>query len=121
MTTPGTPEHREAPTKLVMMIVDDNDADALMSALVASRYSATKVGSTGGFLHRGSVTIFCGVTADEVDEVVALVHETCRARREFVPMPAILADESAFSGEPIEVRVGGAIVFVLDIDRFERV
>ncbi|MSQ30773.1 MAG: hypothetical protein EXR64_01935 [Dehalococcoidia bacterium] len=111
---------REAPTKLVMMIVSDTDDEALMYALVQSGYSATKVGSTGGFLRRGSVTIYCGVAAAEVDAVVAMVREICRARREFVPIPAALAEEGGFTAEPIEVRTGGAIVFVLDIDRFER-
>ena len=118
MTTPRQP--REAPTKLVMMVVSDTDDEALMDALVQSGYSATKVGSTGGFLHRGSVTIFCGVSATEVDPVVAMVREICRARREFVPIPAALAEEGGFTSEPMEVRTGGAIIFVLDIDRFER-
>ena len=110
-----------APTKLVMMIASDTDADTLMDALVADGYSATKVGSTGGFLHRGSVTIFCGVSEAEVSAVVAIVRETCRARREFVPVPGAIAEEGPFNSEPIEVRAGGAIVFVLDIDHFERV
>jgi uncharacterized protein YaaQ len=111
----------ELPTKLVMAIVSDTDADALMDVLVERGHSATKVGSTGGFLRRGSVTIFCGVTAGEVESVVEAVRETARARREFVPIPGAIAEEGPFTAEPIEVRVGGAVVFVLDIDRFERV
>jgi uncharacterized protein YaaQ len=109
------------PTKLVMMVVSDADADTLMDALVSSGYAATKVGTTGGFLHRGSVTLFSGVTEADVDAVIDIVHDTCRARREFVPIPGAIAEEGPFNAEPIEVRVGGAVVFVLDIDRFERV
>jgi len=117
MSTPSP----DVPTKLVMMVVADTDADALMDTLVEQGHATTKVGSTGGFLHHGSVTIFCGVGAADVDAVLATVREICRARREFVPIPGAIAEEGPFNAEPIEVRVGGAIVFVLDIDRFERV
>jgi uncharacterized protein YaaQ len=110
-----------APTKLVMMIVSDSDADTLMDALVTAGYYATKVGSTGGFLRHGSVTVFSGVTDANVDAVIDIVNETCRVRREFVPIPGAIAEEGPFNTEPIEVRVGGAVVFVLDIDRFERI
>ncbi len=105
-----------------MMIVSDTDADALMAGLVEGGYAVTKVGSTGGFLRRGSVTIFSGVSADQVDAVVDLVTETCHARKEFVPVQTLpFIGDGSFAAEPIEVRVGGAIVFVLDIEQFVRV
>lgn len=114
-------EHGD-PTKLVMMVVSDTDADTLMSALVERQLPATKVGSTGGFLRRGNVTIFSGVTEDRVDEVLGIVSEICHARKEFVPVQTLpFIGDAAFAAEPIEVRVGGAIVFVLDVDRFKRI
>ncbi len=113
---------RADPTKLVMMIVSDTDADALMGALVEKGYPVTKIGSTGGFLRRGNVTIFSGVTESEVSGVVGLVNEICHARKEFVPVQTLpFVGDGSFSAEPIEVRVGGAIVFVLDVDRFHRI
>jgi uncharacterized protein YaaQ len=113
---------RPDPTKLVMMVVSDTDADALQTALVEAGYQVTKVGSTGGFLRRGNVTIFSGVTDDEVDTVLNLVTETCHARKEFVPVQTLpFIGDGSFAAEPIEVRVGGAIVFVLQIDQFVRV
>lgn len=110
------------PTKLCMMVVADSDADRLMGTLVERGFPATKVGSTGGFLRRGNVTIFSGVTDDRVEELMALVNEICHARKEFVPVQTLpFLGDGSFSAEPVEVRVGGAIVFVLDIDRFERI
>lgn len=112
---------RPSPDRLVMMIVSDTDADALQSRLVAGRYSVTKVGSTGGFLRRGSVTIFSGVPQAQVDEVIAIVDEVCHARREFVPVQTLpFIGDGAFTAEPVEVRVGGAIIFVLPIERYQR-
>ncbi len=112
---------QSAPDRLVMMIVSDTDADTLQQRLVAAHHAVTKVGSTGGFLRRGSVTIFSGVAQAEVDDVVAIVNEVCHARREFVPVNTLpFIGDGAFTTEPVEVRVGGAIVFVLPVDRFER-
>ncbi|MDA0301570.1 MAG: cyclic-di-AMP receptor [Chloroflexi bacterium] len=110
------------PTKLVMMIVSDTDADDLMAALVERGVPATKVGSTGGFLRRGNVTIFSGVPATEVDTVLDVVNEICPARTELVPVQTLpFIGDSPFTTEPIEVRAGGAIMFVLDVERFQRI
>lgn len=110
-----------APDRLVMMIVSDTDADALQTRLVAGHYSVTKVGSTGGFLRRGSVTIFSGVPQAQVDNVISIVNEVCHARRELVPVQTLpFIGDGAFTAEPVEVRVGGAIVFVLPVERYQR-
>jgi uncharacterized protein YaaQ len=109
------------PDRLVMMIVSDTDADALQERLVQEHYPVTKVGSTGGFLRRGSVTIFSGVAQAQVEAVTAIVNEVCHARREFVPVNTLpFIGDGAYTAEPVEVRVGGAIVFVLPIEQFQR-
>ncbi len=110
------------PTKLVVMIVSDADADDLMAALVEKGIPATKIGSSGGFLRRGNVTIFSGVPASQVDSVLDIVNEMAPARTELVPVQTLpFIGDSAFATEPIEVRAGGAIVFVLDVERFQRI
>lgn len=115
-------EAQASPTKLVMMVVADSDADRLMQQLVEREFPATKIGSTGGFLRRGNVTIFSGVTDDRVDDLLAVVNEVCHARKEFVPVQTLpFLGDGSFSAEPVEVRVGGAIVFVLAVSRFERI
>jgi uncharacterized protein YaaQ len=110
------------PTKLVVMIVSDQDADRLMNRLVEEGLPATKIGSSGGFLRRGNATILSGVADEQVDDVVALVDDLCHARKEYVPVQTLpFLGEGTFSAEPVEVRVGGAIVFVVPVDRFERI
>ena len=119
-------EPESTPTKLCVVICSSTDADSLARELVARHFSTTKVASTGGFLRRGNVTILAGVTADRVDEVLTLVRETCHARMEFMPthtLPFVGESgfEPSFETEAVEVRVGGAITFVLDVERFQRV
>jgi uncharacterized protein YaaQ len=107
--------------KLVIIIASDPDADRLVKTLVEQGYPATKVSSTGGFLHRGSATILSGVEANEVDQVLAMVRADCRARTELVPAQTLpFFGEGTTVAEPVEVRVGGAIVFVVDVEHFEK-
>ena len=110
----------DAPQKLVIVITDDGEADTLIDKLVERGYPATKVSSTGGFLRRGNATIFSGVDAEDVDNVVAIIRTECQARTEFLPAQALPFPESIYPAEPVEVRTGGAIVFVVSVERFER-
>ncbi len=109
-----------ADQKLVIVITAGDDADAVIRALVERGYPATKVSSTGGFLRRGSATILSGVDAGDVDLVLAIVRTQCQARTELVPAQALPFPESIYPAAPVEVRVGGAIVFVLPVERFEK-
>ena len=52
--------------------------------------------------------------------VVELTREVCRARKEVVPIQSLPALGEAATIEPVEVRVGGATLFVLDVVRHER-
>lgn len=108
--------------KLIVIIASDTDAEKLIKRLVGQGYPATKISSTGGFLRKGNATILSGVEADEVDQIVAIVRQECYARSEYVPVQTLpFFGEGSVLAEPIEVRVGGAIVFVLDVERFERI
>ena len=118
---PLRPEPPDA-QKLLVIIVADVDVDGLVRALVQRGHAATKIGSTGGFLRRGNTTLLCGVPAAGVDEVLTLIRALCPARSELLTLGALpLAGEGPFIAEPVEVRVGGAVVFVLNVERFERV
>jgi uncharacterized protein YaaQ len=122
------PERREENSprgsgmKLLIVILSDSDADGLVRAMVERGYPATKIGTTGGFLRRGNTTLLSGIGEDEVDDVIALIRRLCPVRTELLTLGAIpIAGELPFLNEPVEVRAGGAVIFVLDIDRFERV
>ncbi len=113
-------ESPQADQKLLIIVASDTDADTLIGKLVQRGYPATKVSSTGGFLRRGNATIFSGVAAGDVDNVIALIRSACEARTEFLPAQALPFPESILPSEPVEVRTGGAIVFVVSVERFEK-
>ena len=106
--------------KLLIIIAADDDADSLIQKLVQRGYPATKVSSSGGFLRRGNATILSGVDADDVENVLAIIRAECRARTEFLPAQTLPFPESIYPAEPLQVRVGGAIVFVIPVERFEK-
>ena len=108
-----TPREPPDAQKLLIIIISDTDADGLVRAMVQRGLAATKIGST---------TLLVGVPASEVETVITLVGRTCPARTELLTLGALpFGGETPFISEPVEVRVGGAVIFVLNVERFERV
>ena len=107
--------------KLVVAIVHSEDAGALVDALLAREFRATRLHSSGGFLKQSNATVMLGVEDDEVDEVMGIVRENCHSRSQIVnPMPPVMEPGEFFMPYPLEVEVGGATVFVVPVERFER-
>jgi uncharacterized protein YaaQ len=107
--------------KLVMAIVQDRDTEQVVGALSAARIGCTRVSTTGGFMQQGNATLLIGVDDSLVNSVVDILRTQCRRREMFVPL-ALGANDQAFSMQNhIEVEVGGATAFVLDVERFEQI
>lgn len=107
--------------KLIVTIVSDSDAERLIQKLVSQGYPATRIGGSGGFLRRGTSTILSGVEASDVDPVLALIRSECSAHTQRIAAPPLFPmSVETETGRQVEVRVGGAIIFVLPVDRFER-
>jgi uncharacterized protein YaaQ len=107
--------------KLVVAIVHGEDASALVDALLEKEFRATRLHSSGGFLKQSNATVMVGVEDEEVEEVLSIVRANCTSRTQVVsPMPPIMEPGEFFMPYPLEVEVGGATVFVLPVERFER-
>jgi uncharacterized protein YaaQ len=107
--------------KLVVAIVHNEDAGTLVDALLEREHRATRLHSSGGFLKQSNTTVIVGADEAQVDEVIAIVRDNCHARTQIVnPMPPIMEPGEFFMPYPLEVEVGGATVFVLPVERFER-
>lgn len=109
-----------APDLLVMAVVQDNDAANLLQALSAGGFHVTKLASSGGFLREGNTTLMLGVRAERMEALKQLVRENCRARsRAALPLTGELQGGLPAS-DPLEVEVGGAVLFVLGVQEFVR-
>ncbi len=118
---PTTPRSNTPRVKLIVAIVHNEDAGALVDALLDKEFRATRLHSSGGFLKQSNATIVVGTEDADVDEVMGIVRTTCTSRTQVVnPMPPIMEPGEFFMPYPLEVEVGGATVFVLPVERFER-
>jgi len=107
------------PVKLIIAIINYDDAGAVVQGLSKNGFSSTRLSTTGGFLLAGNVTLLIGVEAEKVQEVVDIIHRHSHSRKQL--MPAITEMSYGFMpAMPVEVTVGGAILFVVDVERFER-
>jgi uncharacterized protein YaaQ len=107
--------------KLVVAIVHNEDAGVLVDALLEHEYRATRLHSSGGFLKQSNATVLIGVDDAQVEEVIGIVRANCTSRTQVVnPMPPIMEPGEFFMPYPLEVEVGGATVFVVPVERFER-
>lgn len=107
--------------KLVIAVVQGKDVDELLSVLVDKGFRATQVNSSGGFLRESNVTLLIGVEDNDVVTVREIIQTNCHSRTRFVnPLMPLIEPGEAMISAPVEVPVGGATVFVLGVQRFER-
>lgn len=106
--------------KLVIAIVHDEDAHGLIDHLNKSTFSVTRLASTGGFLKAGNTTLLIGTPADKVPEVIKIIEENCKTRKDVITASSILGESGSFISMPLEVTVGGATLFVVDVEQFLR-
>ena len=109
-----------AVVKLLICVINSDDRYPLLDALIERGHSATVFSTIGGFLREGNTTLLIATTDQQVHDVLRIIRTRCATRTKLVyPFPAA-AGEEAYMAAPIEVEVGGAVVFVLDVDRSEK-
>ena len=89
--------------KLVIAIIQKDDAGRVMDALLKQEFRATRIDSSGGFLRKTNATLLIGVEEADVDEVIAAVRSTTKPR----------TDAAEGSSKKVDL---GAVLFVVDLD-----
>jgi uncharacterized protein YaaQ len=107
--------------KLVVATIQDQDADRCVSSLTDKGFRVTRIGTTGGFLKQGNTTLLIGVEDHLVNPVIDVLRQSSRRRMRYIPMASGAAPNGMALYNYIEVEIGGASVFVLDIEHFEQV
>jgi uncharacterized protein YaaQ len=93
--------------KMIIVIVKDNEADALTRSLTSAEQRVTRVASTGGFLRSGVATLLIGLEDAQVDSVIRLIRETVSAA----------GHHAETEGAPEKQ----ATLFVVPVARFEQI
>jgi uncharacterized protein YaaQ len=107
--------------KLIFAVVNDDDGNKVIGALNENKFSVTRLCSTGGFLKAGNTTLLTVVEEDRVDLAVDLIKSRSKSRKQvvntFAGQPGNIV---GFMPYPVEVVVGGATIFILNVERFEK-
>ena len=107
--------------KLVMAIVNSQDSRPLLDGLMQQGHRATLISTTGGFLREGNATVFVGTQDETLEDILGIIRQNCHTRTKYVnPLPPVMEPGEMYLPNPVEVEVGGAIVFVMDVARFEK-
>ncbi len=107
--------------KLVIAVIHTRDKGRVMEALLEHQFKFTQLASTGGFLREGNTTLLIGVDDEQLEPLLNLLEQNCHTREQYInPIPPDAAPIGTFLPTPIAVEVGGAVVFVLPVERFER-
>ena len=108
--------------KLIIAIVQDEDASRLISNLMSEGFSVTKLATTGGFLRSGNTTLLLGIDDDKFDSALKIIERVCKSRKQLATSPSpISGTTGVYVPYPVEVMVGGATVFVLNVEQFVKI
>lgn len=108
--------------KLIIAIVQDEDASRLVSNLMSEGFSVTKLATTGGFLRSGNTTLLLGIDDTKFDAAMKIIERVCKSRKQIATSPSpISGTTGVYVPYPVEVMVGGATVFVLNVEQFVKI
>ena len=103
--------------KLILAIVSNDDSTSVTSALTKQGFQMTRLATTGGFLRAGNTTLIVGTEDEKVDLCIEIIGKESKRRTEIVPSTASY-DIGRYASFPVEVQVGGATIFVMDVEQF---
>ncbi|MDR1669998.1 MAG: cyclic-di-AMP receptor [Oscillospiraceae bacterium] len=105
--------------KLILAIINHDDAHGVIQHLTQGGYHVTKLATTGGFLQVGNVTVLIGVDDDRLEGAMDIIGKFSNSRRQVIPAAAEMG-MGMYSSIPVEVSVGGATAFVMDVEQFKK-
>lgn len=106
--------------KLVIAIVNQDDATRVSNALNSGGYSSTRFASQGSYLFTDNTTFLVGVDEERVEEVKRIIAASVHRREH--PLPPLPTEHYGYPVDDDQrVTVGGATIFVVDTEQFERI
>lgn len=106
--------------KLIIAIVNNEDSAVVASALTKERFTVTKLSTTGGFLMVGNTTFLIGSEDKDVDRAKAIISKYSMTRTHKTTSAESFGNNLGNGDIASEVKVGGATVFVLNVDSMEK-
>ena len=106
--------------KLILAVLQGDDYEATVRALNKDGFFATLLSSTGGFLKKRSTTVMIGGEDEKVPQVMEILHRCTKKRTETVYQSLSVSPAAGMPAVPMMKTVGGAAVFVLNLEQVEK-
>ena len=103
--------------KMLMAVVQRDEAENVLQALIAAGHTATLLESRGGILRQAWLTMFVALKKEDVKHVLGIIKSSCHSD--------VSVESSDLEAPPFahlssaKAKVGGAVVFVWDLEQFE--
>lgn len=107
--------------KLILAVIQNEDQDALTDVMESEGISMTRIGSSGGFLRTSNVTLMTAVEDKQLQHVLDLFGKHCkrRTKQQHSRVPTMEARERFLGAMPVQI--GGAAVFILNLEKMEKI
>jgi uncharacterized protein YaaQ len=105
--------------KMILAVVQADDANKVTQALIEAGHRVTRIATQGAWLRRENATLLLGVQDERVEDVLSILRQVARRRTSYISTPREVP--GALNAQVIDVEVGGATVFVLNVEHFEQV
>ncbi|MDO8168081.1 cyclic-di-AMP receptor [Candidatus Phytoplasma melaleucae] len=103
--------------KLIIAIISAEDADQVQQNLNKEKFFSTRLSTKGGFLRKKNTTLIIGLKANLVNQALEIIKKYSRKKTQMIPND-ILNEFGAYYSLPSEISIGGATIFVLDVEKF---
>lgn len=104
--------------KLIQAIVSNRDGNQIMEQLGKNDFIVTKLSTTGGFLRKGNTTLLLVTDEELVEKAIEIIKNNSTKRE---PAGASEAAQQVEAQGGRTIMVGGAVIFVLDVEKFEKI
>ena len=104
---------------MIFAVVNNDDGAVVNAQLIKAGFHVTKLASTGGFLKKGNITFIVGTEDDKVEQVVDIIRRYSKKRTYTTPLDVVSSATLGGAMTPIEVTVGGATIFIMNVEHFE--
>lgn len=100
--------------KMIMAVVPKMEAEVVMDHLIQAGYTTTFFETRGGVMRQSQLTLFIAVSRDNVDPVIGIIRKHCHSQIRINPPRQQPRDGK--DGAPVMADVGGAVIFIWDLD-----
>lgn len=109
-------QHKDV-NQLALLVVSGRQSNDLMEKLRQERYYFTVIDSSGGIIQEPAVCLLVGLNSTRTEHLIKIIRKVCHPLKAYIP--AQLTFQTGIQTIPmIEAQVGGALIHILNVERF---